>query len=137
MSEESHSSSSFLMLVSIVLCIMPYRADANEKEPMTLFLERVYVDGVVSQEMIKSPSMTKTINEKYKNWRLLKETDRELVFRTSIDDISPILKDNGYVGLSVNGILSAFEGKPASSQHIIQSFFKLTSKGLKAISMNN
>ena len=64
MSEESHSSSSFLMLVSIVLCIMPYRADANEKEPMTLFLERVYVDGVVSQEMIKSPSMTKTINEK-------------------------------------------------------------------------
>lgn len=55
----------FLMLVSVVLCIMPYRADANEKEPMTLFLERVYVDGVVSQEVIKSPSMTKkTINEK-------------------------------------------------------------------------
>jgi forespore regulator of the sigma-K checkpoint len=67
----------FLMLVSIVLCIMPYRADANEKEPMTLFLECVYVDGVVSQEMIKSPSMTKKqLMKKYKNWRLLKETDQ-------------------------------------------------------------
>lgn len=123
----------FLMLVSIVLCIMPYRADANEKEPMTLFLERVYVDGVVSQEMIKSPSMTKKqLMKKYKNWRLLKETDQELVFRTSIDDISPILKDNGYVGLSVNGILSAFEGKPASSQHIIQSFFQIDIKRLES-----
>lgn len=75
--------------------------------------------------------------KKYKNWRLLKETDQELVFRTSIDDISPILKENGYVGLSVNGILSALKANQLRRSTLYNRFFKLTSKGLRAISMNN
>ncbi|MBM7701389.1 BofC C-terminal domain-containing protein [Priestia iocasae] len=99
---------------------------ADNNQPVTIFLERVYVDGVVSQEVMKKVNMTKAeIEQHYREWRLLKETDTELVFRTSVDDISPLLKTNGYVGISIDGILSIYEGKPEQSQRVIQSFFQI------------
>ncbi|WP_110111466.1 BofC C-terminal domain-containing protein [Bacillus sp. CGMCC 1.16541] len=99
---------------------------ANTSHPTTLYLERVYVDGVVSQEIIENVTMTRSeIDQHYSDWRLLKETESELVFRTSVDDISPLLKTNGYVGISVDGILSIYEGKPKQPPKVIQSFFQL------------
>ncbi|TYR82288.1 bypass-of-forespore protein C [Priestia megaterium] len=124
------------IVFTISICVvgmMNQLVKAEEMKPVTLFLERVYVDGVVSQEMIKRPYMTKEeAMSEYRNWRLIKESDTELIFRTSVDDISPLLKENGYVGLSVNGILSTFEGRPANSSHIIQSFFQIDVERLES-----
>lgn len=42
-----------------------------------------------------------------------------------MDDISPLSKVNGYIGVSDNGVISTFHGRPESASEPIQSFFKL------------
>ena len=45
-------------------------------------------------------------------------------FSKKAEDISPLLKANGYFGVTDDGILTIFNGKPYKS-HIIQSFFQI------------
>jgi forespore regulator of the sigma-K checkpoint len=96
------------------------------EEGITVFLERVYVDGVVSQEVVHHASDSKQdVLGAYEPWRVIKEGERELILRTYIDDISPLLKANGYLSISVDNILSIYEGIPAESTKVIQSFFQI------------
>ncbi|MCM3002623.1 BofC C-terminal domain-containing protein [Priestia koreensis] len=104
-----------------------YGAVSEKAHQTTILLERVYLDGVVGEEEIEQKNMTKeaAISE-YNEWRLVAEFDDELIFRTHVDDISPLLKANGYFGVSGEGILSVYEGVPTSQQQkVIQSFFQL------------
>jgi forespore regulator of the sigma-K checkpoint len=100
---------------------------------MTVILERLYLDGEVSEE-IKTETVTsmKEIWEKYKGWQLVDMDDEQMVFQKSIHDISPLLKANGYFGLTKDGTLSIFEGKPSESSRVIQSFFQLDIKKLES-----
>lgn len=104
-----------------------YGAENEKPHRTTILLERVYLDGIVGEEEIEQKNMTKeTAVSEYKEWRLVAEFDDELIFRTHVDDISPLLKTNGYFGVSGEGILSVYEGVPTSQQQkVIQSFFQL------------
>lgn len=100
---------------------------------MTILLERMYVDGEVSEEIRKETvTSMKDIWEKYKGWQLVDLDDNQIVFQKKVNDISPLLKANGYFGLTKDGTLSIFEGKPNESSRVIQSFFQIDIKKLES-----
>lgn len=90
-----------------------------------VILERMYLDGESSQEAIKETIWSmEDFWAKYDQWELINmEVDR-VVFREYVDDISPLLKANGYFGISNDGTLTIFNGKPHTSK-IIHTFFQL------------
>lgn len=123
-----------MMALFVYTNISVEKAEAYTSEDgVTVFLERVYVDGVVSQEVIHhSHSSKEDLLRVYEPWRLIKESDDELVLRTYVDDISPLLKANGYFGISVDNILSIYEGEPNQSTKVIQSFFQIDVEKLES-----
>ncbi|KAA0549567.1 Forespore regulator of the sigma-K checkpoint, BofC [Bacillus sp. BGMRC 2118] len=99
---------------------------------MTLILERIYLDGEVSEE-IKEVSIQsmEDFMEEYSSWQMIDQNDEQMVFQKNIDDISPLLKANGYFGITKNGVLTIFNGKPATDK-VIQSFFQIDVKKLES-----
>ncbi|WP_027407937.1 intercompartmental signaling factor BofC [Anoxybacteroides tepidamans] len=103
------------------------------KAEMTVILERMYLDGEVSEEVKKEAvASMKDLWEKYKGWQLVDLDDKQIVFQKTVHDISPLLKANGYFGLTEDGTLSIFEGKPSKSSRVIQSFFQIDIKRLES-----
>jgi forespore regulator of the sigma-K checkpoint len=96
-------------------------------EPVTVEILRkcLYMDGEISEETV-----TETIYSmenfwaKYEDWQFVGMDNGQMVFQKQADDISPLLKANGYFGVTEDGILTIFNGKPYKS-HIIQSFFQI------------
>lgn len=106
----------------------------QKTEPLYLkiVLERVYLDGEVSEEIVKEPVYSlKNFWAKYDQWQLKEINESIIVFTKQMDDISPLLKANGYFGITDKGVLSIFNGKPARSK-IIQSFFQIDIKKLES-----
>lgn len=99
---------------------------------LTIKLKRVYIDGEESEE-----TLTETIWAledfwaKYEKWRLVDMSEDYLVFEKKVNDISPLSKMNGYFGITEDGTLSIFNGKPEESD-IIQSFFQIDVKKLES-----
>jgi forespore regulator of the sigma-K checkpoint len=107
-------------------------APESEAHTVDVILERVYLDGEVSEE-VKSETIWSMEDfwAAYAAWELVDMSDEQVVFRQSVDDISPLLKSNGYFGISEEGVLSIFNGKPGQSE-IIQSFFQIDIKRLES-----
>lgn len=123
-------------LLAAILLITAGGADVFAKGSavnMRVILERVYLDGEVSEEVINETVVSmKDIWRKYKGWQLVNMDDEQIVFQKSLDDISPLSKANGYFGLTEDGTLSIFEGKPNESSRVIQSFFQIDIKKLES-----
>lgn len=92
---------------------------------MTVILERMYVDGEISQETLTEEVWSvEDFWAKYEQWQLIQIDKDKMVFRQYMDDISPLLKTNGYFGITDEGVLTIFNGRPQNS-NIIQSFFQI------------
>lgn len=107
---------------------------SEELDPLQLpiILERVYLDGEMSQEKVmETVSSLEEFFEKYKEWKLIEMNDGKMIFQQQVDDISPLMKANGYFGITQDGILTIFNGKPSQS-NVIQSFFQLDVKKLES-----
>nr|WP_264803647.1 intercompartmental signaling factor BofC [Cytobacillus sp. NCCP-133] len=105
----------------------PENSDKPIKGPlqMKVMLERVYLDGEVSQETIEETVWTmEDFWAKYDQWQLVEMDIDNMVFRRQMDDISPLLKANGYFGITDDGTLTIFNGRPQRT-NIIQSFFQI------------
>lgn len=88
-------------------------------------LERVYLDGEVSEELVKENIYSlESFWSKYDDWQLINMEERSVVFRKQVDDISPLLKANGYFGITEDGVLTIYYGRPEKLK-IIQSFFQI------------
>ncbi|MFE8703477.1 BofC C-terminal domain-containing protein [Cytobacillus sp. FJAT-54145] len=99
----------------------------NEFTPIEVkvILERVYLDGEISQEIVKETIWSmEDFWAKYEPWHLIDMEEKKVVFRQQVDDISPLLKSNGYFGITEDGTLTIFNGKP-HKYNIIQSFFQI------------
>ncbi|PLS15635.1 regulator [Bacillus sp. M6-12] len=105
---------------------------ANDKVPSIsgplerkVVLQRMYLDGEISEEtiIVKIWAMEDFWAE-YKDWQLVDQSEERIIFQRKENDISPLLKANGYFGLSSDGTLSIFNGRPDQSK-IIQSFFQI------------
>lgn len=105
-----------------------------QKEPLHLkvILKRSYLDGEVSEEMVNETCWSlENFWAKYDQWQLTGIDQSKLVFRKNIDDISPLLKANGYFGITHDGVLTIFNGRP-DRYRIIQSFFQIDIKKLES-----
>jgi forespore regulator of the sigma-K checkpoint len=92
---------------------------------MNVILERMYVDGEISQEQVTETIWSRAeFWAKYDGWELIDMNEERVVFRMQMDDISPLLKTNGYFGITDEGVLTIFNGKPQKT-NIIQSFFQI------------
>ncbi|EKN66205.1 hypothetical protein BABA_16807 [Neobacillus bataviensis LMG 21833] len=108
--------------------------DNHQAEPltMTVILERIYLDGEISQEVIHETSWSmENFWAKYDQWQLIDIDESTFVFRQQVDDISPLLKANGFFGVTEDGILTIFNGRPGQSR-IIQSFFQIDIRKLES-----
>jgi forespore regulator of the sigma-K checkpoint len=123
----------FLSLFVIVL-IPQVNAEELVKEPIQVevILQRAYLDGEISEEKVveKIWSM-EHFWVKYEQWELVDTYDKGLVFKQQMDDISPLLKANGYFGITDDGTLTIFNGRPHQT-NIIQSFFQLNIEKLES-----
>ncbi|WP_251032084.1 BofC C-terminal domain-containing protein [Mesobacillus foraminis] len=99
--------------------------DEGNPLELTVILERFYLDGEMSEEELTETiwSMEDFWSE-YAGWELVRMDENIVVFKQLVDDISPLLKANGYFGLSEDGVLTIFYGRPDRS-NIIQSFFQI------------
>ncbi|GIN22657.1 MAG TPA: regulator [Bacillus bacterium] len=99
---------------------------------LTVHLKRVYLDGEESEEVVKELIFAlEDFWAKYETWQLVDMDEDRLIFEKKIDDISPLLKMNGYFGITDDGTLSLFNGKPEESD-VIQSFFQIDVKKLES-----
>lgn len=97
-----------------------------------VILERVYLDGEVSEEIVmETAEGLKTFWSEYDDWLLIEQTPEQIILQKYVDDISPLLKINGYFGLTEEGVLTIFDGKPKKEQ-IIQSFYYIDTKKLES-----
>ncbi|WP_026689088.1 BofC C-terminal domain-containing protein [Alteribacter aurantiacus] len=99
---------------------------------MEVILQREYLDGEVSEETVEEVIWSmEDFWAFYSNWQLVGQSSDKVVFKQDVNDISPLLKLNGYFGLSEEGTLSIFNGKPEEND-VIQSFFQINTDRLKS-----
>jgi forespore regulator of the sigma-K checkpoint len=102
--------------------------------PLTVavVLERIFLDGVVSEE-IKEETIWSMEDfwAEYETWQLVDQDEEQIVFQQRVDDISPLLKSNGYFGITEDGLFSIFNGKP-ETENVIQSFFQIDMQKLES-----
>lgn len=99
--------------------------EINEPLKVKIILQRVFLDGEMSEERVLETIWSmEDFWAKYDDWQLVDMEQNKAVFRQDIDDISPLLKTNGYFGLSDEGVLTIFNGRPGGA-NIIQSFFQI------------
>lgn len=123
----------FLSLFVIVL-IPQIEATEMVKEPIQVevILQRAYLDGEISEEkVIEKIWSMEHFWVKYEQWELVDTFDKGLIFKKQMDDISPLLKANGYFGITDDGTLTIFNGRPHQT-NIIQSFFQLNIEKLES-----
>jgi len=110
-------------------------SDVSQNEnpkKLEVVLKRIYLDGEVSEETVEETVWSmEDFWSKYDKWQLVDMGSKELVFKQEVDDISPLLKANGYFGINKEGILTIYNGKPAK-ENIIQSFFQIDLKKLES-----
>lgn len=101
------------------------RNNYSERDHLTVILQLFYLDGEVSEEIVteKVTKMEDLWNE-YRDWKLVDIYTDQVILKKEINDISPLLKANGYFGLTEDGTLSIFNGRP-ENMDIIQSFFQI------------
>lgn len=101
--------------------------EQSVRDPLTIevILQRKYLDGEVSEEITKETILSmEDFWASYESWQLVDQNEDRVIFKKNIDDISPLLKTNGYFGIAGDGTLSIFNGKPETSE-VIQSFFQI------------
>ncbi|MCU9613997.1 intercompartmental signaling factor BofC [Caldibacillus lycopersici] len=109
-------------------------ADSNQvsEQQLTVVLQIAYLDGEVQEEIItENIYAMDELWKQYKDWKLVDINADHVVLKKYVDDISPLLKANGYFGLTENGTLSIFNGKPEEMQ-IIHTFFQLDMEKLES-----
>ncbi|WP_240338420.1 intercompartmental signaling factor BofC [Peribacillus alkalitolerans] len=145
------------LLVSILLFAMSTLGDSslakeNKRNPITInktqsqevmipskplkrkiILQREYLDGDVSEETIIVEILAmEDLWAQYRDWQLVDQNENRMIFKKTMDDISPLLKANGYFGITEDGTLSIFNGRPDSAD-IIQSFFQIDVEKLEGL----
>jgi forespore regulator of the sigma-K checkpoint len=104
----------------------------QQKMEQMVILEKVYLDGEISEEVVNESYLSQQdFWAKYDQWQLVDATESTIIFRKNVNDISPLLKANGFFGVTSEGVLSIYNGKPRQSK-IIQSFFQIDIKKLES-----
>ncbi|PLS05259.1 intercompartmental signaling factor BofC [Bacillus halotolerans] len=115
-------------------------AEVERYEPLQVHvqLEKVYLDGEVSIEHKREKVLSMDdFWADYAGWTLVEHKNGYILFRKQVDDISPLSKVNGYIGVSDSGVISTFHGRPESDSEPIQSFFQIDLERLESHMQKN
>lgn len=122
---EEKESKSQETLAEVIVPSSPIRLE--------VVLRRVYFDGETSEESIEEEILAmEDFWSKYSGWNLQEMDQGHIVFQKRVNDISPLLKANGYFGVTKEGTLSIFNGKPVEDE-VIQSFYQLDLYKLESV----
>ncbi|MCF6138079.1 BofC C-terminal domain-containing protein [Pseudalkalibacillus berkeleyi] len=102
--------------------------------PITVevYLHRNYLDGNQSEEVVYETIWSmEDFWSHYADWQLVDQEVNKVIFEQDIDDISPASKINGFFGLTEEGILTIFNGRPHEDE-VIQSFFQIDTNKLES-----
>ena len=96
-----------------------------ENDQLQVILQREYLDGELSEEKITEWFWSiEEFKNKYRDWKIIEQTKDHIVLHKMENDISPLLKTNGYFGITKDGTLSIYNGKPEEDK-IIHTFFQI------------
>lgn len=96
-----------------------------ENDQLQVILQREYLDGELSEEKITEWVWSiEEFKNKYRDWKIIEQTKDHIVLHKMENDISPLLKTNGYFGITKDGTLSIYKGKPEEDK-IIHTFFQI------------
>ncbi|WP_416149203.1 BofC C-terminal domain-containing protein [Salipaludibacillus sp. HK11] len=105
---------------------------SDEPHDVEVVLQRYYLDGEMSEEELEETIWSmEDFWSYYDDWELVDQNQSQIVFQKEVDDISPLLKMHGYFGLSDDGTLRIYNGKP-NENNVIQSFYQINTKKLKS-----
>ncbi|MFN2745092.1 MULTISPECIES: intercompartmental signaling factor BofC [Bacillus] len=108
-------------------------SEAKEQDRVHIQFEKVYLDGDVGIENKEEPlGKVEDVKAAYKGWQLVDQKKGFMLFRKQVDDISPLSKTNGYIGVTEDGVISTFHGRPGVLSEPIQSFFQIDIKRLES-----
>ena len=118
-----------LVFVSLFMASAPFGKAAptagENSGSFTVILEHHYLDGETREEFISHRGRDLSeIIKKYRGWILVDLGIGHIRLKKYVDDISPLLKANGFFGVTDEGILSTFDGEPTDG-NVIQSFFQI------------
>ncbi|MFJ7363390.1 BofC C-terminal domain-containing protein [Peribacillus frigoritolerans] len=126
----------FMALFILPFCLTVFAEETVQKEndpiERKVILQRMYLDGELSEE-----KLTETIWSmedfwaKYEGWQVVDQNEEQIVMKKIENDISPLLKANGYLGMREDGTLSIFIGRPEHAK-IIHTFFQIDVGKLEA-----
>ncbi|KYD01908.1 hypothetical protein B4144_2390 [Bacillus atrophaeus] len=126
----------FCAAAALLLCTSSvFAAEVEHYEPLQLHvqLEKVYLDGDVSIEHKHETVLAmEDFWAAYAGWTLVEQKKGFVLFRKQVDDISPLSKVNGYIGITDDGVISTFHGRPDSVAEPIQSFFQIDLERLES-----
>lgn len=127
-----------IMIFSILLANGNQASSISEekiiKGPLTVkvVLQQIYLDGELSEEVKNETILSmEDFWASYVGWQLIDQNEQRIIFQKKVEDISPLLKANGYFGIGDDGTLSIFNGKPETNE-VIQSFFQIDIKKLES-----
>lgn len=118
------------------------RSDSNQeeeinvlaKQPTTLVLQTHYICGVQTEikEFNDVKEMDQWVKSHPTDWKLESKSDGEFIMsREMLTDLSPLCKNEGYFGLSNEGVLTLFQGPPVDNK-VIQTFFRIDTRRLES-----
>ena len=97
----------------------------DQRQESKVILQREYLDGELSEEKVTEWFWSiEELKGKYREWKIIEQSKDQIVFYKKENDISPLLKTNGYFGMTKDGALSIFNGKPKDDK-IIHTFFQI------------
>ena len=122
--------------------LVPYEHFSEETthpvgSPFSLVLTRSYLCGVRHEE--HKPVAVERLADAmsaYKGWEIVSGDASKLILLKREHDISPACKENGYFGLSEDGLLTLFHGLP-QEQEVIQTFYQINTAKMEASMSQN
>lgn len=108
------------------------QADHNQEaaavlaaQKLEMVIQNRYLLGpMVEERRTFSTKEMDQFHELAKNLTFIKEEQGKYIFERKVDDLSPVLKDKGVIGVDRNGMLTLYEGDPKEN-NVIQTFFQI------------
>jgi forespore regulator of the sigma-K checkpoint len=119
----------FLTLFILPFCYTVFAEELVQQEnnpiERKVILQRMYLDGELSEEKLTETIWTmEDFWLKYQGWKVVDQNEDQIVLKKIENDISPLLKANGYLGMKKDGTLSIFIGRPEHAK-IIHTFYQI------------
>ena len=103
-------------------------------EPFVLVLETNYLCGTQTEikQFEDEQTLQAWVDTQDVPWQLVEKKDRTYVMVHEVkDDLAPVCKEEGYFGLSEDGVLTIYQGPPTENQ-VIQTFFRIDTERLES-----